>query len=175
MREHPLLGNTHDRVLRSTLGGHTQQIAVGHTSTNAQTPLREASIIIETDFEFFQLFNDADAAANYVTDMFAYISLLYRRDINTALIINEIILYNSSASNPWSGNTTNDLLGELGDRWNAAPRNTVPRHHVHFISGKETMSGIALMDSLCEPNYAYAVSSGLQGRFDLNDPQIIWD
>ena len=167
----PLLGADHAKTL-SLLSRKS-----GRSTADAPLPpsagQRVADIIIETDYEFYQKFGSVSAATNYVSDLFAYIGVVYRDQINTRLSLKQIVIYDT-VSDPWAATTAGAALDELGNRWNTAPRDSVSRHHVHFMSGK-SMGGIAWLNSLCDPYYGYGVTGSIAGNFSAANPQIVWD
>ena len=139
----------------------------------ALTP-RRADVYVETDYPLFQKFGNATATANYVTDLFAYVSAKYQSEISTRLNIKQIDVY-STAADPWTFTTTTNALSQLRSRWNTAPLISLPRNHVHLLSGASLDGGRAYMNSLHRPNVAYGVSGSIQGNFSLANPTIIWD
>lgn len=142
-----------------------------------------AGLIIETDYEFYQLFNDSAAAAQYVADLIAYVSSIYEAEINTQLRIEQLVLY-TSPQDPWDAESTSGALYELQSYY-LANRSQAKRTAVHFLSGKENMNGgIAFISSICtapayggssQGTYDYGVSGGMSGRFTANSPYIVWD
>lgn len=141
-----------------------------------------AELIIETDYEFYSLFNNASAAAQYVSDLIAYVSTIYEAEINTQLSLKEIVLY-SSPNDPWTAETTSGALSEV-QAYYLAKRADVTRTTVHFLSSKETMNGgIAFISSICtapsyggtQGSYDFGVSGGISGSFTPNSPLIVWD
>ena len=138
----------------------------------ALTP-RRADVYVETDYPLFQKFGNATATANYVTDLFAYVSAKYQSEISTRLNIKQIDVYSTTAGTyPWTFTTTTNALSQLRTRWNAI---SLPRNHVHLLSGASLGGGVAYMNSLHRPNVAYGVSGSIQGNFSLANPTIIWD
>ncbi|HMT92091.1 FG-GAP-like repeat-containing protein [uncultured Thiothrix sp.] len=142
-----------------------------------------ADLIIETDYEFYTLFNSASAAAQYVVDLIAYVSSIYEAEIKTSLRLKEIVLYTSPAD-PWDALSTDSALYEL-QAYYLTKRASVPRTTVHLLSGKDTMNGgIAFIASVCtapayagasQGSYDYGVSGGMSGSFTPNSPLIVWD
>ncbi|WP_298608001.1 M12 family metallo-peptidase [uncultured Thiothrix sp.] len=142
-----------------------------------------AELIIETDYEFYSLFNNTAAAAQYITDLMAYVSSIYEAEINTTLRLKEIVLY-TSPDDPWEASSTSSALYELQSYY-LTKRVSVARTTVHFLSGKNSMNGgIAFIASICTaPSYAgasqgsydFGVSGGMSGSFTPNSPMIVWD
>lgn len=142
-----------------------------------------ADLIIETDYEFYSLFNNATTAAQYVADLIAYVSSVYAAEINTKLRLKEVVLY-ASPRDPWSAQSTSSALYEVQSYY-LANRASVKRTTVHFLSGKEDMNGgIAFIASICtapayggakQGSYDFGVSGGMSGSFTPNSPLIVWD
>ena len=141
-----------------------------------------ADLIIETDYEFYSLFNDTNAAAKYVADLIAYVSSLYMGEINTKLRIAQLILY-TTPNDPWSAQDTSSALYQL-QAYYITNRTSSKRSTVHFLSGKDMGGGIAFIGTICTaPSYAgarygsydFGVSSSISGSFSSNSPFIAWD
>ncbi|KAI7839083.1 hypothetical protein COHA_007225 [Chlorella ohadii] len=138
----------------------------------------QASIALETDAEFYNLFKSGAAATDYVGDLIGYADVVYGREINTDMLISYLRLWNGGvASDPWS--TTTDVgrsLDELQAHWNAKMQST-PRTVTHMLSGQQNGGGIAYIGVLCDwyrrpaSNYAYGVTANLNGRFAWDENQ----
>jgi len=135
---------------------------------------RRADIYIETDYPLFQKFGNSSATSNYVSDLLAYVSSKFQSEAATRFNIKQISIY-STAADPWSATSSSGALAELRNRWNAAPFNANARHHVHLLSAASLGGGVAYINTLNQPNYAYGVSGNIAGDFSLANPQIIWD
>ena len=59
-----------------------------------------ARIAIETDWEFFQKFGNATAAADYIGDLLGYSSTVYVAEVGTSLLVSHLSLW-STSSDPW--------------------------------------------------------------------------
>lgn len=136
---------------------------------------RRADIIVETDYEYFvKLGGNSTAAYNYAVDLFAYVSSRYQSEIGTRLLIKQLNIYTTPAD-PWLQTTSGGLLTELRSYWNSGVNASVSRHHVHMLSSKSGGGGIAYMNTLGVPTYAYGVSTGITGGLTPSNPQIVWD
>jgi|GEM_PF-959359 len=153
---------------------------VSHSIVQANTQQRRrADIILDTDLEFFRLFGDTTAAANYAADLLSVASGLYEKEVNTRLNLVKVII-RSASNGPYTASDSEDLLYQLRDYWNDDSRNTdrsLPRHHVHLLSGKRTGGGVTYVHTLPAEakRTAYGMSGGLRGNFDPRNPQVIWD
>ncbi len=133
------------------------------------------NLAVETDYEYYALFNSQTAALNYLSDLIAYASVIYEREIGTHLQISYTKLWiDGPNSDPWAATSTSALLGELLSYWNANNSN-VNRATVHMLSGRQFYSGIAYVGTLCDKQYGYGVTTSIQGNFNINNPSIVWD
>jgi len=156
---------------------------VGHT----------ARVAVETDFEYFQLFGNPDAAAQYAVDLLAFSSSIYVEEVETSLAVVSVSLW-TSAGDPWAQSSTGCALYEFGKYWNDN-RTGVERTIAHFLSGKSNGGGVAWVGVLCSgaftyditasgcggmanvSNYggAYGYTGTIDGNFQPGNPQPIWD
>ncbi len=136
-----------------------------------------ARVAIETDYEFYALFNNVDAAHQYIGDLFAYASTVYEREIDTNLTISWSRLWTGgAASDPWTAsNATDSALYEFRDHWNASSEIPGDRSIAHMLSGKPLGGGIAYVGVLCDDTWGYGLSASLGGSFDITDPAMVWD
>ncbi len=150
-----------------------------------------ATVAIETDFEFYNLFGNEQDALTYIGDLFGYISTIYQNDLGTALLVGDTNFW-STSSDPWEGTSTSCQLYEFGNYWNAN-NSATPRTISHFLSGKRTGGGIAWVGVLCRGAFNvnnvscngldssgtyggdYGVSANLNGNFNASNPSMIWD
>jgi hypothetical protein len=151
-----------------------------------------ARVAIETDWELYQRFGNADALAAYVGDLFSFVSAIYDQEIATDLQISHLSVWTTS-SDPWTQTNASCGLYQFGSWWNTN-QSGVDRTLAHFLSGKSSNAGVAWVGVLCEGafaanigtgcpgmaslgNYggAYGYSGGLDTNFDLDNPQVVWD
>ncbi len=171
-------------------GGTT--IAQPTPRSSHTAPAYSATVAVETDFEYFQLFGDVSDAIDYVGDLFAYLSTLYVSEVDTELEVGSISLW-TSAGDPWSQTSSTCRLYEFGRYWNDN-RAGEGRTIAHFLSGRAS-GGVAWLGGLCLgafnvdhggscPGLApqvddyggdYGLSSGIRGNFDVDNPAILWD
>lgn len=150
------------------------QLNAGSIVAEKAGSLRRADIIIDSDYEFFQKFGTEAATFTYITNLLAYVSSRYQTEVATRFNLKQILI-RTTPSDPWSQTTTIGMLNELQAYWNVGANGSVPRHHVHLLSGKPIGGGIAYVGSLSNPGIAYGVSAGLSGSFNPSTPQVIWD
>ena len=165
-------------LLESLRNNHQRAGLMGVASQGPQAlgAQRRADVIIETDYELFQLLGSAAAVQAYVTDLMGYVSSQYESEIGVRLNLTQINVY-TSPSDPWIGSSTSTLLTELRTYWNAAGRSSQARHHVHLLSARNVGGGIAYLNTLASTSKssAYGVSGGIKGTFSASNPQVIWD
>lgn len=159
-------------ALRQALRNATPRTAKSYA--RASSAQRRADIIIETDYELFQLLGGSSQLSAYVTDLFGYINARYQSEVGTRLNLTQVNIYTTSAD-PWTRTSSNDQLHDLQAYWSTASRLAQARHHVHMLSGKDGGGGVAYVDTLYEPSYGYGVSTGIEGSFSAANPQIVWD
>ena len=116
--------------------------------------LRQIEIAVETDFEYFSLFGDLQAAGEYVVQTYAAISDIYIRDVNSRVDLAFVRLWDDP----------NDLFNELEplspfqNYWNANMQ-SVERDVAQFFTGRRnlTAGGVAFLNGLCNNNsYSWA-------------------
>jgi hypothetical protein len=147
---------------------------------------------VETDYEFYQLFDNLGLAAEYVTDVMAFVSALYGNEIDTDLLIGQVSLY-SHAGDPWGQSSPTCSLFEFGRYWNDH-RAAVDRDAAVMFSGKNNGGGVAWLGVICDGAFSYNAGScpgllpavdnygggyayvgTMDGNFDLGSPQLVWD
>jgi len=151
------------------------------TGSLAPNVTHTARVAVETDYEYYALFNNVDAANQYMGDIFAYASTVYEREIDTNLTIGWSRLWTGGAAgDPWAATSGTDAaLYELRDYWNGVtasdPDLPSERTITHMLSGKGLGGGIAYVGVLCNSSVGYGVSASLGGNFDINNPSVVWD
>jgi hypothetical protein len=159
----------------------------------AQSPAHSARVAIESDFEFYSLFNNSTNATNYVGNLIGYASTIYTAELNTSLVVQSVSLWTTS-SDPWTQTQTLCGLFEFGKYWNQN-RTNVSRTIAHFLSGKSLGGGVAWLNALCHgPFFSggasscpglgtestswggdYGFTANIGGSFDINNPTVVWD
>jgi hypothetical protein len=162
------------------------------TPAEKTTALYTARVAIETDFEFFQIFNDATAATNYVANLVGFASTVYAAELNTTLVVQSLSLWQTS-NDPWTQRNTLCSLLEFGKYWNQNETG-VSRTIAHFLSGKASGGGISWVGALCRGTFTtgytscpelgaettpwggdYGYTGNLFGEFNVNNPVVVWD
>ena len=132
----------------------------------------QATIAVESDYELYALYEDVDAATEYLTSLIAGVSELYFRQLGISLTVSSLSLYTSAddpwnAPNPHSGATA-DVLCEFSSFWQKfRPVKTYPRNGAVFFTGKSSddIGGQAWRSSLC--NYTTRPSSCPYGGYGI--------
>jgi hypothetical protein len=151
------------------------------TTDGGTLPLLEARVVIETDFQFFQIFGNVDAARVYALSLLGAVSSRYREQIGVILTFPYLGLHSSAADgwdSPDSGSSI-DMLYEFQDKWGASFQNLAPAHGdlYHFLSGANLGGGVAWLPALCDQDYGFAVSGNLGGStpFPIAVGPLNWD
>lgn len=131
------------------------------------------NIILETDYEYYSLFNDTNKAIKYSSDLIAYTSSIYKKELNSLLKIKKLNIYLTN-SNPWQATDTNSLLDSLEHHYKINQLTTKKDAAIHLLSGKR-IGGLAYIGSLCNNLSNFGVSGGLYGTFNISEPRIVWD
>ena len=169
-----------------------QSVARSQASASSRGTLPyRARAAIETDYQFFQRFNDSTNATRYVGDLLAYASARYVAEVNTRLEIVFLRLW-TSAADPWNETTSNCSLFEFGSYWNSNMTG-ISRTFAHMLSGRPTGGGVAWVGTLCSGPFATTVSNctfgngnlnvgggygftgNISGSFSPGNPQVVWD
>jgi hypothetical protein len=151
-----------------------------------------AKVAIETDVEFYQLFNNSTTATNYIGNLIGYASTIYSAEINTGLAVQSVSLW-TGGTDPWTQTDTQCGLMEFGKYWNVN-KTGVPRTIAHFMSGKANGGGVAWVGVLCSGSFntgascpglgaesapgwggGYGYTGNLSGTFNINNPTVVWD
>ena len=132
----------------------------GSSPARAGNELWGATIAFEIDHQFFsQKFSDSAAAVDtYLAELVTYMNVTYEAEINTRLLIGDVILYTSS-NNPYSSSDPGSRLSEMMQYW---PQNYDSVERSLAASLMLGMSGMAYVNVLCNDSRGYS-SSGVTG------------
>ena len=157
---------------------HAVTNAFGLPVANAAPTGTQRSLLhlaIETDYE---LFTRSDSVAGNVTtfigNLIGAASTIYERDLLTELRLSYLSIYTTS-SDPFSvvpgvNGTSVDAMNELGNRWQTSPPTNAVRSAVSLVSGKSQMSGVAWVNTLCNPSYYFSYNGGIDPPSSLAVP-----
>lgn len=123
--------------------------------------LRRIELAVETDYEYYVLFNDVQAAADYAARVYAAVSDIYMEEVNTRVDLVFVRIWDTP-DDLFNGS---DPLGSFRSYWNANMRH-VQRDVAQFFSGRRNLpwGGVAYLNGLCN-NASYSVVGYAQGAF----------
>lgn len=162
--------------------------------------LHTARVAIETDYELLHLpafGGNTTAVTDYIGDLIGYSSTIYENQIQTSLVASSVSLWNvaNADADPWVYSGADCALMDFGRYWNLNNAG-VSRTIAHFLSGKSTNAGFAWIGVLCSGAFVssiiptcvpalpaqgtpwgggYGYTAGIDGNFNPNNPQVIWD
>ncbi|MDF1799126.1 MAG: M12 family metallo-peptidase [Planctomycetota bacterium] len=140
--------------------------------------MRELTVAVETDYQFFSLFGNLGAAEAYAVSLMGAVSARYREQFDTVLTLPYLSIY-TTPTDPWIsqdlGLSSVDLLYEFQSAWYAGM--PVDASLGHFLSGAGLGGGVAWLDTLCVPEYRFGVSGNLGANLPLPVTQgpLNWD
>jgi len=125
------------------------------------TALKHLELAVETDHEFFVLFDDADAAATYLVQLYGAVSDIYMRDLDlrVELVFARVWDHPNDLAN------SGDPLSDFRTFWNSN-MGGVQRDAAQLLSGRRDypFGGQAYVRALCGTS-AYSVVGYAQGAF----------
>ncbi|MEM7309633.1 MAG: M12 family metallo-peptidase [Planctomycetota bacterium] len=141
--------------------------------------LLECEIAIETDYQYFDLFDDLDAAEAYLAALLGAASDRYAQQIGVVLTAPYVGFY-TTADDPWltpDAGGCFDVLYEFQGIWGYGGAAPVAADLYHFVSGASLGCGVAWVGSLCDPFFAFAVSGNIHGGtpFPVEVSTLNWD
>ncbi|MCA9289794.1 MAG: hypothetical protein KDA25_01625 [Phycisphaerales bacterium] len=121
-------------------------------------------LAVETDYEFFSLFDDLDAAMAYVLAMYAADADIFARDLDVRLELTFVRLWDT----PEDMFNQPNPLNALRAFWNQNMQE-VERDVVQFASGRRNLpyGGVAYVSAMCSQS-AYSVVGYIVGAFSLD-------
>jgi len=157
--EVPLCGADDD-----VAGGVASGVAGAGDIPPGVTPVIE--IAVDTDYEYWQIFDDATAATEYVATLYGAISAIYRRDTDATLSV----VFLRLADNPDDLFNNADPLGQFRDYW-LANMQDVHRDLAQLLTGRRNLpyGGVAWLNATCE-DFGYSVTGYIIGGFA--DPYV---
>ena len=138
-------------------------------------PTLAAEVLVDVGYDLYtDVFGtDSVSAAEYAANLFGAVSVMYRRDVNVAVLISQLVIW--TAPDPFAGP---DSLTQLNayDSWNESNRAGVPRDTAHLLANVETAGGRAYLSALCSTGVGYGVSNidGGLAQFPTAGPYV-WD
>lgn len=136
----------------------------------------ECKIAVETDYQYYQNWNNLTACQNYTATLLAAISDRYQSQIDVVLTYPYLQFYTSS-NDPWSsqGGGAGAVLDEFRNAWIG----NIPAGGklAHFMSGANLGGGVAYLDTLCNSSWGFGVSGNMSGgtQFPVSQSSNSWD
>ncbi|MFT5197821.1 MAG: hypothetical protein ACI87O_000463 [Planctomycetota bacterium] len=136
----------------------------------------ECKVAVETDYQYYQNWNNLQACQNYTAILLAEISDRYNSQLDVVLTYPYLQFY-SSSNDPWTsqGNGAGAVLDEFRNAW----INNIPNggNLAHFMSGANLGGGVAYLDVLCNSTWGFGVSGNLSGgtQFPVSQSSNTWD
>ena len=131
----------------------------------------QAVVAIETDSEWLDGFSDDTAAATqWIADLFLAMNVFYERDIETRLLIGDVIL--RTGTDPYTVPSNRyEQLNEFGAYW-MDNMGSVDRHFAAMFSGRDinplSFSGIAWIDQYCDYGHPANGGADTAGSYSFN-------
>jgi sugar lactone lactonase YvrE len=150
----PSCGVDHTHDLRIQM---TPSVAAG---INPNPSPRVLFVAIDSDQEYYQLFNDETAAQAYMVQLIAAISDIYIRDFGAKLVLTFSRIW-PAGGEPFSA----DSLSGFANYWFSSEDPT-PYHLIHLFSGRRNTpyGGVAYVAGSCSGS-AFGISAFLLGSF----------
>lgn len=133
--------------------------------------LRAIELAIDTDYEYFELFGDLDAAAAYAVSLYGAVSDIYIREMNVRFDLTFVRLWDDPDDLYNAGDSP---LGEFQSHWNAFMGH-VPRDVAQLCTGRRNLSagGVAYLSTVCSLGSAYSWAGYILGfHASLDGPSV---
>ena len=123
--------------------------------------MRMAHVAIDSDQEYYKIFNSVSSAQAYALMVLGAVSDIYMRDFNMKLIVNMVRIW-PTGGEPFEA----DNLGGFGSHWQNS-EDPSPFNYVHMFSGRRDLSygGVAYVGGTCSGSATYGISGFLNGSF----------
>ena len=143
----------------------------------AQQTVYVAEAVIETDFAYYQEFNNLTAATNYANALLGACSDRYEEQAGCVWDITSLALYTSNGSDPYSGTNPNDLLYEMRQAWNGSNGLHNLGDFGLILSGHGG-GGVAYLDEVCDNGWAVGACCSINGNGNYpvtGNSSVNWD
>ena len=124
----------------------------------------ECKMAIETDRQFYGIWNNLVACENYAFALLGAVSDRYDTQVDTVLTYPYVQFW-TTVNDPWNsqdnGGGCGDVLNEFVNAWAGNIPNGAKL--AHMFSGANLGCGVAYLDVLCNQNNGFAVSGNLNG------------
>jgi DNA-binding beta-propeller fold protein YncE len=134
--------------------------------------MRHLELAIETDYELYSLFQDADATAAYVVQLYGAVSDIYMRDVNTWIELSFVRIWDT----PDDLFNEEDPAGPFVDYWEQNMGH-VHRDVAQFFTGRRDLPYGGVASGLVCGSYSYSVAGYALGAFPSLDAPSMghWD
>ncbi|MDA0630120.1 MAG: fibronectin type III domain-containing protein [Proteobacteria bacterium] len=145
----------------------------GYGAELSETQLYSATLAIELDDALYSAMGSSPSTVNtYLAELVSYVSTTYEEEINTRLLVGDVILY---STDPYTATTsTLTRLGEVRSYWRENYASVDRALAVHLAPIDDLAGGIATLDQLCDDSYGHSVS-GVYGNAPTDAAQLNWD
>jgi len=139
----------------------------------SESQLYSATLAIELDDDLYSAMGSSASTVNtYLAELVSYVSTTYEAEINTRLLVGDVILY---STDPYTDTTsTSTRLGEVRTYWRENYGAVDRALAVHLAPIGTFGGGIATLDQLCDDSYGHSVS-GVYGNAPTDAAQLNWD
>jgi outer membrane protein assembly factor BamB len=154
---HPVIENDLPPPPAAPLDGYQFGPRGGGSTLNQQ----QIELAIETDYELYALFGNTEDTLTYIVQLYAAISDIYLRDVNTRIDLSFVRLWDT----PDDLFNQEDPIAEFRQYWNQN-MTEVHRDVAQFCSGRVNFpyGGVAYINGLCN-DYSYSVTGYNLGYF----------
>lgn len=165
----PVCGGAHEE-------GHDHDHGEGGIAGFGAVPpgvVKVVDMAIDSDFEYFRIFNDATAATEYLGTLTGAIAAIYRRDCSATIRISYVRLQ-ADAADLFN---ESDPLVPFRQYW-TANGGAIDRDLFTLITGRRNLpyGGVAYLNAVCQ-SFGYSVNGYINGVF--TDPIVThpgnWD
>jgi len=152
----------------------------GGLAASAPTlPYYECHIAVETDYQFYQIFNNLPAAQAYAAALLGAVAGRYREQVGVIFTF-PYLGFHTNSNDGWvaqeNGGGSVGLLFEFQAAWQNGG-GPVTADVYHFLSGANLGGGVAYIPAVCDQGYGFGVSGNLGGNtpFPVSPGWLNWD
>lgn len=164
---------------------HTGDGAVGGAGGGATVPFAPAAqwteytaeAVIETDYAYYQEFNNQTVATNYATQLVSACSARYEEQIGCLWDLASLSIHTSNGSDPYSGTNPDALLNEIDNFWDG-PSGLHNLGDFGLVLSGHNGGGVAFLNVLCSNTKAVGSCCSINGNanFPVNGQSSAnWD
>jgi hypothetical protein len=131
--------------------------------TALQQTVYIAEAVIETDYSYYQEFNNTTAATNYTNALLAACSDRFETQVGCKWNVTYLAFYSTSSADPFAGTNPDTLLPEIKARWDG----TGGLHTLGdfaLVLSSESGGGKAYVGTLCDDWFAVGACSSINGN-----------